>query len=135
MPEKETFVEHLTRQGISRRSFLKFCALTASCLALPTEAARVIAQTLETTPRPTVIWLSGQECTGCTETLLRATHPTVESLILDLVSLDYSETLNTGAGHQAEEYRAQSIKENEGKFILVGVQDVGQPSSYHPATH
>ena len=58
MPNKDTFVEHLTRQGISRRSFLKFCALTASSLALPTGSAKVIAQMLEVTPRPTVIWLS-----------------------------------------------------------------------------
>jgi len=69
--------------------------------------------------RPPVIWLSGQECTGCTETLLRSSHPTLENLILDLVALDYSETLNTGAGYQAEEFRAKSIEENEGKFILV----------------
>jgi hydrogenase small subunit len=69
--------------------------------------------------RPPVIWLSGQECTGCTESLVRTSHPTLEHLILDLIALDYSETLNTGAGHQAEEFRAKSIEENKGKFILV----------------
>jgi hydrogenase small subunit len=69
--------------------------------------------------RPPVIWLSGQECTGCTESLLRTSHPTIGTLLLDLISLDYSETLNTGAGHQAEEFRAKSIEENIGKFILV----------------
>ena len=25
--------------------------------------------------RPPVIWIGAQECTGCTESLLRATHP------------------------------------------------------------
>ena len=36
MTKKEiTILESLSQQGISRRSFLKFCAVTASMLALP----------------------------------------------------------------------------------------------------
>ncbi len=106
--------------GVSRRDFLKVCTASAVYMGLPESFGPRIAEAATSAARrPPVIWLSGQECTGCTETLLRATHPTVEALILDLIALDYSETLNTGAGHQAEEYRAKSIAENEGKFILV----------------
>ena len=106
--------------GVSRRDFLKVCTASAVYMGLSESFGPKIAEAAaNAAKRPPVIWLSGQECTGCTETLLRATHPTVESLILDLISLDYSETLNTGAGHQAEEYRAKSIEENKGKFILV----------------
>ena len=106
--------------GVSRRDFLKVCTATAVYMGLPASFGPKIAKAATAAKkRPPVIWLSGQECTGCTETLLRATHPTVEHLILDLIALDYSETLNTGAGHQAEEYRAKSIEENKGKFILV----------------
>ena len=106
-------------KGIARRDFLKFCTLTAATLGLPLNMAEAIADTITSAKRPPVIWLHFQECTGCTETLLRATHPTVEHLILDLISLDYSETLMAGAGHQAEDALHKSIKENEGKFILV----------------
>lgn len=106
--------------NVNRRDFLKLCTATAVYMGLPESFGPKIAEAATSAKkRPPVIWLSGQECTGCTETLLRATHPTVEHLILDLISLDYSETLNTGAGHQAEEYRAKSIEENAGKFILV----------------
>jgi hydrogenase small subunit len=105
--------------GVSRRDFLKLCTAAAAYMSLPLGTGVKIAEAAIKASRPPVIWLSGQECTGCTETLLRATHPTLEHLLLDLISLDYSETLNTGAGHQAEEYRAQSIKDNAGKFILV----------------
>ena len=106
--------------GVSRRDFLKVCTATAVYMGLPASLGPKIAEAATAAQkRPPVIWLSGQECTGCTETLLRSTHPTVEHLILDLIALDYSETLNTGAGHQAEEYRAKSIEENKGKFILV----------------
>jgi hydrogenase small subunit len=106
-------------KGIARRDFLKFCTITAASLGLPLSMGQAIADTIASKKRPPVILLHFQECTGCTESLLRATHPTVEHLILDLISLDYSETLMAGAGHQAEAALHKSIKENEGKFILV----------------
>jgi len=105
---------------VSRRDFMKFCAVAAAGMGLPlgmgVKIAEAVAQTLK---KPPVIWLSGQECTGCSETLLRATHPTVEKLILDLISLDYHETLSTPSGDLAEAARNKSIQENKGKFILV----------------
>ncbi|KAA3615676.1 MAG: twin-arginine translocation signal domain-containing protein [Calditrichaeota bacterium] len=105
--------------GVSRRHFLKFCAAITASLGLPLSTTQLLAQTIEKTRRTPVIWLHFQECTGCTESLLRATHPTIEHLILDLISLDYNETLNTGSGHQAEKALYQSIEENTGKFILI----------------
>jgi hydrogenase small subunit len=70
-------------------------------------------------PRPSVIWLHYQECTGCTESLLRTSHPGLAELILDLISLDYHETLMAAAGHQAEAALQNAVKQNAGKFILV----------------
>ena len=52
--------------------------------------------------RPSVIWLSFQECTGCTESLTRSHAPTVESLIFDAISLDYHHTLQVAAGEAAD---------------------------------
>ncbi len=104
---------------VSRRDFLKFCTTAAVSMGLPLGMGAKIAEAVANPKRPPVIWLSGQECTGCTETLLRSNHPTVERLILDLISLDYHETLSTPSGHLAEEAKAKSIAENKGKFILV----------------
>jgi hydrogenase small subunit len=106
-------------RNVSRRDFLKFCTAITASMGLPLGVADLVAQTIANPKRPPVIWLHFQECTGCTESLLRATHPTVESLVLDLISVDYSETLMAAAGHQAEEARDKSIAANEGKFILV----------------
>jgi hydrogenase small subunit len=105
--------------GVSRRDFLKFCSAMAAAMGLPLGMGEKIAEAVTSPKRPPVLWLSAQECTGCTETLLRATHPTLEKLILELISLDYHETLNVGAGHQAEAARMNSMKENSGKYILV----------------
>jgi hydrogenase small subunit len=104
---------------VSRRDFLKFCAVVTASMGLPMGAAIRIAEAVASPQRPPVIWLSGQECTGCTESLLRSTHPSVDHLILDLISLDYHETLCAAAGHQVEEAKKKSIEANRGKFILV----------------
>lgn len=51
--------------------------------------------------------------------MLRAEHPTLEKLILDVISLDYHETLMAAAGHQAEEARLAAMAANKGTYILV----------------
>ncbi len=69
--------------------------------------------------RPVVIWLHGQECTGPTESLLRGEHPTIERLILEMISLDYHQTLDAGAGHAVEAAKDASIEANKGEYLLV----------------
>ncbi|MEW6513404.1 MAG: hydrogenase small subunit [Pseudomonadota bacterium] len=108
-----------SRLGMERRDFLKFCAGLAGTLGLPAGAEAAVAKAIESAKRPPVIWLHFQECTGCSESLLRAEHPTLEKLILDVISLDYHETLMAAAGHQAEAARKASMAANKGKYILV----------------
>lgn len=124
-----TLGEVLRSRGISRRSFLKFCATTASMMALPPSMTPAIAKALENAKRPSVIWLSFQECTGCTESLTRAHTATVESLIFDAISLDYHHTLQAASGHAAESAREAAMQENHGKYLLVvdGSIPLGNP--------
>jgi len=107
------------RLGISRREFLQFCATTATTLGLATGGDLAIAQAVQKAQRPSVIWLHYQECTGCSESMLRAEHPTLEKLILDTISLDYHETLMAAAGHQAEAARVSAMKQHKGRYVLV----------------
>ncbi len=117
--DKQVLAGELQRQGISRRSFLKFCTSMASAMALTPAAAVEMAQTLSTIRRQSVIWLSFQECTGCTESLTRAHKPSLESLIFDFVSLDYHHTLQAASGDAAEQAREQAMHENGGQYILI----------------
>ena len=119
MKQYERLGQYLLRQGVSRRELLKYCAVTAGLLGMPFMAARGLAQGLEKAPRPSVIWLSFQECTGCTESLTRAHSPTIENLILQAISLDYHHTLQAASGTAAEEARMEAMAANDGKFILV----------------
>ena len=129
MPKDQSIGEALRARGISRRGFLKFCAATASMMALPPSMVPIIAQALERARRPSVIWLSFQECTGCTESLTRSHSPTVEGLIFDTISLDYHHTLQAASGAAAEAARAAAMQENWGNYILVvdGSIPVGDP--------
>ncbi|WP_029009767.1 hydrogenase small subunit [Azospirillum halopraeferens] len=106
--------------GMKRRDFLQYCTGVAAALGLSPALGVTIANAAAAAAnRPAVIWLSGQACTGCVETLLRTSHPSLETLILSQISLEYCETLNAGSGHQAEAWKQQAMKDNWGKYIMV----------------
>ncbi len=119
MPDDITLGERLARQGISRRTFLKFCASLTSLMALPPAMAAEMAEKLAAIRRQSVIWLSFQECTGCTESITRSHSPTLEGLLFDAISLDYHHTLQAASGTAAEHAREQAMKENEGKYLVI----------------
>ncbi len=119
MSDDLTLGEALARRGVSRRTFLKFCASVASVMAMPPGMAEVMAEKLAKAKRQSVIWLSFQECTGCTESITRSHSPTLESLIFNAISLDYHHTLQAASGTAAEGAREHAMKENAGKYILV----------------
>ena len=100
--KRPTVYEECRQKGISRRDFLKFCTTMAAFMGLEASGVAQVVNALETKPRLPVIWLHLQECTCCTESFIRAAHPIVATLLLDKISLDYTETLMAAAGEQAE---------------------------------
>ncbi len=109
----------LLRNGFSRRSFIQYCTAAASAMALPPWMGPAMAEQLRSAPRPSVVYLSFQECTGCLETLTRSFAPTIENLIFNVISLDYNDTLMAAAGEAAETARDKAMKDNFGKYVLV----------------
>ena len=113
------FVEELERRGVSRREFLGFCGVMASIFAMPRTLGAKIAQAIETTEKPTLVWLEFQDCAGNTESFLRAGRPTTADIVLDALSIDYHETIMAAAGHRAEEALAGVVNEKRGAYIAV----------------
>ena len=112
--EKQTIATHLKNSGVSRRNFLQLCSkiIVAAPIGLSLTSHRTAAQVAKIVGkarRPSVIWLHFQDCTGCTETLLRTSAPDVAHLILDVISLDYHETLMAASGAQAEAARRMGL--------------------------
>ena len=85
-------------RGMTRRDFLKFCSLMTGVLALPRSYSTRIEKALQAPARTPVIWLEFQDCAGCSESLLRASRPSVAEIVLDVLSVDYHETIMAAAG-------------------------------------
>lgn len=105
---------------LTRKEFIQACAMATAAMGLPSSKVMEVVEAAENkAARPSVIWMHYQECTGDTEALLRAAHPTLGKLILELISLDYHETLMAAAGYQAEKSLHDAMKKEKGKYILV----------------
>ncbi len=117
--QKETYLDALLERGYSRRDFMKFVTFITAYMGLEHSMVSQVAKALETKKRIPVIWEHFQECTGCTESFIRSDHPIVADIILDSISLDYTDTLMAAAGHNAESAKQKSMKENYGKYILI----------------
>lgn len=98
----EDFVNILQLKGISRRRFLKFCGTTAALLGLSELHIPRIATAIDKmTKRPPLVWLDFMECLGCTESFANATYPEIDKIILEILSVEYHETLTAAAGERA----------------------------------
>jgi hydrogenase small subunit len=123
-PDHGTIAEALERGGVDRRDFLTFCAklMVAAPFGLALTNyidVEAVAAEIGAAKRPSVIWLHMQDCTGCSETLLRPSQPDLATLIFDIISLDYHETVMAASGKDAELALWNAIKANDGKFVLV----------------
>ncbi len=97
---------------------MKLCGAVTAAFSLPAGFKRDIAYATEQAiKKPPVIWLEGQDCAGCSESLLSSLNPSAEELILETLSIRYHETIMAGTGMVAEHAREETIK--EGGYIVV----------------
>ncbi|HSF88997.1 MAG TPA: hydrogenase small subunit, partial [Saprospiraceae bacterium] len=118
LPKQPTYYQEIIRKGYSRRDFIKFAGMMAAFIGVENSAIGQVAKALETNPRIPIIWLHFQECTCCSESFIRSSHPIVADILLDKVSLDYTETLMAASGIQAEEALKNTMSKYKGEYIL-----------------
>lgn len=116
--KKETYYESIIQNGYNRRDFMKFSTYIAAFMGLETSMVAQVAKSLEKTPRMPVIWEHYQECTCCSESFIRSNHPIVADIILDKISLDYTQTLMAASGEQAEAAKHETMEKYKGEYIL-----------------
>jgi hydrogenase small subunit len=114
-----TIWEHAQSQGYTRRDFIQFCTWLAAATGIEASAVGRVVHALETKPRLPVVWFHFQECTCCSESFIRSSHPIVGDIVLDKISLDYTETLQAAAGKQAEEALHQTMEKYNGEYLML----------------
>lgn len=120
---------------VDRRDFIKYCVSSAAALSLPITVVGKLEQALaaESSALPTVVWLNGANCTGCTVSLANLfdeSGPTdVADLLLNTINLAYHPTLMGAAGDLAVQQLAEAAQND---FILV--VDGGIPTAFNGHT-
>ena len=105
-------------EGVNRRDFFKWVSATTATLMLPPMFAPLVAEATELMNRVPVIWIELQDCAGNSEALLRSSAPTVDDLLFDVLSLEYHETLQACAGHDADKQLEEAVEHFKGKYLL-----------------
>ena len=119
MPVRTQSTYDLLRDhGVDRRTFLEYCVKLTATMGLGAVAVPQVVSALETKPRLPVIWLHGLECTCCSESFIRSSHPIAQDIVLNMISLDYDDTLQAAAGEQVEEIRKKVMKDYKGQYLL-----------------
>ena len=94
MEDERGFYERLSQKGVSRRDFMKYCGFLTATMGLSSSFVPKVAEVFAAPKtRPPVVWLHFAECTGCSESLLRAMYPWIDELVLEILSIEYHETI------------------------------------------
>jgi len=107
--------------GITRRDFLKYCTSSAAALGLSSFELQTLASTLNSPSGPTVLWLQGSGCTGCSISFLDYISDTspkdAGEVLIDVINLRYHPNLMAAAGPTAVNSALQAY--NAGGYVLV----------------
>ncbi len=120
MEKENAFYAKLEQKGVSRRNFMRYCTYLTATMGLSSSFVPKVAEVFAAPKqRPPVIWLHLADCTGCSEALLRSQYPYPDDLVLEILSVEYHETIMAAAGNQAEEQLKMAVKKYKGKFICI----------------
>lgn len=109
--------------NLTRRSFFRYCALSTTVLGLDTFKLKLLKQALANPNAPSVIWLIGSACTGCSVSFLNRISDklgepaSVAEVLTDAINLVFHPTIMGAAGHTAAAVIQQQY--HRGNFVLV----------------
>jgi hydrogenase small subunit len=107
---------------ISRREFFKAVAGMAGVLGLEASGLLKLQEVLAGSGNPSVIWLQGQGCTGCSVSFLNSVYyATVDTILLDKINLEYHPNVMAAAGDFAIS-AAQVARPSTGELMDVSNQ-------------
>ena len=109
--------------SLSRRNFLKYCGAIAATIGLDPLDMGLLKQALANPLAPSVIWIHGSSCTGCSVSLLnrisdKVGEPaTITDVLTGEINLVYHPTIMALAGEGANAALQQVYE--QGNYVLV----------------
>ena len=109
--------------SITRRSFFRYCSVSAAALGLNSTKLGLVQEALANPAAPSVIWLIGSACTGCSVSFLnrisdKAGEPAdVADVVASAINLVFHPTLMAASGEMAVAALKRTVE--QGNFILV----------------
>jgi NiFe hydrogenase small subunit HydA len=105
---------------LSRRDFLKYCGVSAALLGLSSSDLARLEEALANTGGPTVLWLQGAACTGCSMSFLNristSSPMTAADVLINSINLVYHPNIMAMAGQGAAAVVEDAY--NAGGYIL-----------------
>jgi hydrogenase small subunit len=106
---------------INRRDFVRYCSASAAALGLSATELGALEEAMANPAAPTVLWLEGAGCSGCSVSLLNRISPTgpttAGDLLINSVNLAYHPTLMSASGELA--VAAANRAYTAGGYVLV----------------
>ena len=106
---------------VSRREFLRFCSASAVTLGLSASDILGLKEAMASPTAPTVIWLQGAACSGCSVSFLNyisAVAPkSAADILINSINLEYHPDLMAMAGDSAVSIAEKAY--NKGGYILI----------------
>lgn len=118
MERQDSLWDLFRKRNLSRRTFMKTCVAITGMLGLSPAMIPEVVAAAEKKPLVPVIWLHGHECTGCDEAFIRSGSPLTSDVVLNMISLEYDDTLAAAAGHPFEHHLTEVMKKFRGQYIL-----------------
>lgn len=109
----------LAARGVSRRQLIQFCSAALATLAIPDRYLSKAVAAVGASKKPVLVWMQFQDCTGCSESILRTSHPEVADIVLDILSWEYHEVIMAGAGSAANSVLDRVVRDEKGKYLAV----------------
>ncbi len=117
--EQASLAGALGRRGITRRQLVKFCSLMLTTLALPDKYLAATVTAVSKAKKQVLVWMQFQDCAGCSESMLRSSHPEIADIVLDLFSWEYHELIMAGSGAAANAVLDRVVTQEKGNYIAV----------------
>ncbi len=104
---------------IKTKEVNSWISMVTATMQLHPEFEGVIKDGINTLNKVPIIWLELSDCSGNSEAFIKSSHPSIEDLIFDYISLDYHELLMSASGDQSENALEYIITHEKGKYILI----------------